>query len=1199
MADDFDFSALAEVLEGIPAAVSGEAPSADAAPPGFGDYVLEAEIARGGMGIVYRARQTTLDRVVAVKFLRDGALASGTEVERFRAEAAAAAGLRHRNIVGIHEIGEHDGHCFFSMEYVSGPTLGGLLKDGPLPVRRAAGYLVKIAAALAHAHGAGVLHRDLKPSNILLDETDEPMVTDFGLAKRGAVGDGLTLSGQVVGTPAYMAPEQAQGLSKEAGPASDVYGLGALLYHLLTGRPPFAGESHLAVLKQVVEDEPVSVALLHRAVPRDLETICAKAMAKESSRRYVSAQAMKEDLQRFLDGRPVLARPVSPVGKLWRWSRRHRGLAAALAGVGFLLAGIAVVSTVSARRLRASRDQERTARSEAETNAWRAELNLYASDMNAAWQNYQGGALDTMVHRLNAHLPAMPGRDPRGFEWHLLDRLSQGDQTASHPIPGRLEDAAFADRGRWLAVAADGQVRLLDTDTREERARWPEPAAAGPTDRRLERQPGGSQLVTSSGAGLRSIDPETGRVRVLVEAGCGEIAFSRDGTLLAVAIQAAADAVGRVHIFRTADWSLVRDLDYDGRGLAWTAEGRLVIVEVTPLVPGRLTWIDLAQSTPVRQFEFGGIRSPVRRALLNILTDRLYLQLANAEGVYARISDGRILVRRPGLRGEQVVMDDASEQLAYAGEDQALRTRNLIDDSGGPSRRGHTGRVLALSYGMEEGVLRSVSVDGTLRFWDLRADWQAQFGRFFGVNPLTGGPVFSPDGTAVICPSGTHVTGQDDLCRIRDLTARRWDRSVYASPLAWHSQGEWLLALRRDVVVLLHLPTDREVPVLKLPDTPAKWLPRVSPDWTTLVWTADGRTLRVTGLSDGRKLGEVSMEETAPAFSPDGTRLALPGKSGLRLLNVAAGIWQETRIPAPGLVAWSPGSRQLAVSDESAVRIHDVTTGALVAELTGHRALISSLAWSPDGRTLVVGCEDRTLHFWHLVTRREALVLPLETVPVFMACAPDGSSLVVGGERGYRVLETAVRLPRPTVVPCALPLPDPASGTPILAPAPPPDPAQDESIIKRRLRTVWEAAQAYRRQHGQWPDHLSRLRDLLPEPMDRALQIPAAERGGGIMTQNDYLDPNFPSSFHYNWSAVLVEPGVEPKDLTWTNGPVTQRDYAEHTRALHGDQVPFIRIYALHEEGKMPAILYDGTLALIPDDWEKAYRTGWRPVPWK
>ena len=242
IADDFDFSALAEALQGPPVAATAGESTAGAALPGFGDYVLEEEIARGGMGIVYRARQITLDRVVAVKLLRDSALAGGTEIDRFRAEAAAAAALRHRNIVGIHEIGEHDGHFFFSMDYVAGPTLGDLVIAGPLPARRAAGYLVKIAAAIAHAHASGVLHRDLKPSNILLDASDEPMVTDFGLAKRDAAGHGLTLSGQVLGTPAYMAPEQAQGLSKEAGPSTDIYGLGALLYHLLAGRAPFSGD---------------------------------------------------------------------------------------------------------------------------------------------------------------------------------------------------------------------------------------------------------------------------------------------------------------------------------------------------------------------------------------------------------------------------------------------------------------------------------------------------------------------------------------------------------------------------------------------------------------------------------------------------------------------------------------------------------------------------------------------------------------------------------------------------------------------------------------------------------------------------------------------------------------------------------------------------------------------------------------------
>ena len=369
MPDEINYTALAGMLEETIASTPGGDAVRDRSGTSlryFGDYELEHEIARGGMGVVYKARQVTLGRTVAVKVLRENVFAGGDEVERFKLEAGAAAALKHPHIVGIHEIGEHNGTHFFSMDYVSGGTLAQFLRDGPLPAKKAAALLVKIAQGIQHAHTQGVLHRDLKPANVLMDAAGEPVVTDFGLAKHAAADAGLTVTGQVLGTPAYMAPEQAEGRMKDCGPHTDVYGLGALLYHMTAGRAPFTGDSHITVMHQVAHDEPVSVRLLNPSIPRDLETICAKAMAKEIPRRYHSAQELAEDVQRFLNGKPVLARPVGSFGRMWRWARRHRALAAALAVTLVSLATAAVVSLLSAQRMKTSRDAEAKARSAAE-----------------------------------------------------------------------------------------------------------------------------------------------------------------------------------------------------------------------------------------------------------------------------------------------------------------------------------------------------------------------------------------------------------------------------------------------------------------------------------------------------------------------------------------------------------------------------------------------------------------------------------------------------------------------------------------------------------------------------------------------------------------------------------------------------------------------------------------------------------------
>ena len=298
----------------------------------FGDYELIEEIARGGMGIVWKARQNSLNRIVAIKMILSGKLAGPLEVQRFRREAEAAANLQHPNIVAIHEVGEHEGRHYFSMDYVAGRDLGALARRGPLPPSQAARYVKAIALAIHFAHQRGTLHRDLKPQNVLIDEFDEPRITDFGLAKFVEQDSELTHSGAIMGSPSYMSPEQAAGRHDQVGPVSDVYSLGAILYELITGRPPFREATAMATLQKVVETEPVPPRRVHADVPVDLETICLKCLEKSPWLRYPSARELADDLQRFLSHEPIQARPVHPVRKAIAWARHHPlGLAAAAA----------------------------------------------------------------------------------------------------------------------------------------------------------------------------------------------------------------------------------------------------------------------------------------------------------------------------------------------------------------------------------------------------------------------------------------------------------------------------------------------------------------------------------------------------------------------------------------------------------------------------------------------------------------------------------------------------------------------------------------------------------------------------------------------------------------------------------------------------------------------------------------------------
>ncbi|MBP3954878.1 protein kinase [Gemmata sp. G18] len=308
--------------------------------PLIAGYEVEAVLGRGGIGIVFRARHLRLNRIVAMKMLLAGANAAPHERARFQREAEAVAGLRHANIVQIHDVGDVDGRLYFTMEYAEGGSLAHQLAGAPQPPRRAAHLVATLAGAVQAAHERGIVHRDLKPANVLLTVDGTPKVTDFGLARRRDDEAGLTLAGVAVGTPSYMSPEQARGHSDAIGPAVDVYALGAILYELLTGRPPFRAATGAETVQQVISLEPAPPSHLNPTTPRDLETICLKCLHKTPGRRYVTARDLSDDLHRFMDGKPILARPVGAGERAVKWARR-RPAAALLIAVSIVMLGLA------------------------------------------------------------------------------------------------------------------------------------------------------------------------------------------------------------------------------------------------------------------------------------------------------------------------------------------------------------------------------------------------------------------------------------------------------------------------------------------------------------------------------------------------------------------------------------------------------------------------------------------------------------------------------------------------------------------------------------------------------------------------------------------------------------------------------------------------------------------------------------------
>ncbi len=334
----------------------------DSRTPEIPGYDVEAVLGRGGMGIVYKARHLRLNRAVALKMMQAGAYAGAHDRARFEREAEVVASLHHPNIVAVHDVGEHEGCPFFTMELLEGGSLAQALLGAPQPARQSAALVLTLAEAVQVAQQAGIVHRDLKPGNILLTAEGMPKIADFGLARHFKSEAALTLSGTPIGTPSYMAPEQVIGNSGAIGPATDIYALGALLYEMLTGRPPFRGETASETERQVLNHEPVSPARLNPKVPRDLETICLKCLNKEPARRYASAAALADDLRRFGEGRPILARPVGLIERIWRWCRRNP-TEAALVATALALVTLALGGGFWLERQQAERREE-TARRE-------------------------------------------------------------------------------------------------------------------------------------------------------------------------------------------------------------------------------------------------------------------------------------------------------------------------------------------------------------------------------------------------------------------------------------------------------------------------------------------------------------------------------------------------------------------------------------------------------------------------------------------------------------------------------------------------------------------------------------------------------------------------------------------------------------------------------------------------------------------
>ncbi len=913
-------------------------PAEPADKAGVPGYEILGELGRGGMGVVYKARHLTLKRIVALKMILAGGHAQSRELARFRIEAEAVARLQHPNIVQIHEVGEVGGRPFCALEFVEGGNLASKLRGKPLPAREAARLVETLARGMQLAHSRNVVHRDLKPANILLTTDGTPKITDFGLARQMDNDSGKTHAGELIGTPSYMAPEQASGNAHEAGPAADLYALGAILYDCLACRPPFLGKTVVETLDQVRTQEPVPPSRWQKSVPLDLETICLKCLRKEPENRYASAAELADELVRYQQGEPILARPVGRLERAARWARRNPALATALATAVLFLVGGVVVSGWFAIKAGEEATAARTAEKKADE---RAKAEGVAKEEALARMKRADD------ERARANKAADEAVRLAGKEKEAREAANRSESQAKEDEQkaNRERDRATEQRDRaellvYAATLKQAQLMWKDDQGKEALALLDECQG---NLRGWEHR----HLWALYNSNQRTFRGHTSQVRSVAWSPDGKriLSGSNDNTLKVWDAETGQELLslkGHTAFVTSVAWSpdgkRIVSGSWDNMLKIWDVNKKR---EISSLKGHTLFVISVAWSPDGKRIVSGSADGTMK-----VWDAEKGQEVLSLKGHTAQVTS--------------VAWSPVGKRFLSGSEDGTVKIWDADKGLEVPSLKGRSVGVSSVAWSPDGKRFLSGSLDGMLKVWDADNGHEVLSlkGHTFPVSSVA----WSPDGKRIL--SGSW-----------DNTLKVWDAD----------KGQELLSLKGH--------TGPVVSVAWSPD--GKRILSGSLDGTLKVWDAEKRQ-KVLALK-----GHTNYVYSV-AWSPDGKRLLSGSFDGtLKIWDAENGkevFSRKGHTSAVSSLAWSPdGKRFLSGSADGTVKVWDADKGRENFSIKGHTGGVNSVAWSPDGKRIVSGSNDNTLKIWDAGKGQEVLSIKGHTAQVTsVAWSPNGNHILSG-----------------------------------------------------------------------------------------------------------------------------------------------------------------------------------------------------------